>query len=235
MAALNPSQLLALWEHGARRHPLDRALLLFALAAPDTPPEALADAPLGTCNAALMRLRWETFGNRLPVWTDCPCCGERMAFELDPAQLPPMTPPPTSIEVAGQRFHCPASRHLAEIAGSTDADQAAYRLLVACAESAAALPGDEQALRGLGEAVETALEAADPWADLSLLFHCPGCGHTGEACFDIAGYLWEEIDCQARQLLDEVHLLAQAYGWSEPEILALSDARRAAYLTRVDL
>jgi hypothetical protein len=34
-------------------------------------------------------------------------------------------------------------------------------------------------------------------------------------------------------LLTEVHRLAQAYGWREAEILALSEARRHAYLELV--
>jgi rubredoxin len=83
------------------------------------------------------------------------------------------------------------------------------------------------------EQIEGALESADPWADLSLAFQCPACGRDGEAGFDVASYLWEEVDVSARQLLNEVHLLAQAYGWSEAEILALSPARRSAYLARV--
>jgi hypothetical protein len=33
--------------------------------------------------------------------------------------------------------------------------------------------------------------------------------------------------------LHEVDLLARAYGWTEPEVLALSEARRAAYLRLV--
>ncbi|MCY1273846.1 hypothetical protein D9M68_331020 [compost metagenome] len=233
MTALTSAQLLALWEHGARRHPLDRALLLFAVAAPDSPPETLADAPLGACNAALMRLRWETFGTRLPLWLDCPCCGERLEFELEPAQLPPMVAPPSAVEVAGLRFRCPASRDLAAVANLADTERAARRLLLACAERAEALPVDEQVLGELAEAVEAALESADPWADLALAFRCPACGADGEASLDVAGYLWEEVDGSARQLLDEIHLLAQAYGWSEAQILALGDVRRGAYLARV--
>ena len=37
-------------------------------------------------------------------------------------------------------------------------------------------------------------------------------------------------DARARRLLREVDVLARAYGWTEPEVLALDDARRAAYL-----
>lgn len=233
MSAPDNSQLLALWEHGERRHPLDRALLLYAFAAPGTPSQALADAPLGTCNAALMRWRQAVFGTRLSVWAACPACGERMEFELDSTQLPPMSPAPAAVEVAGQRFRCPSSRDLAQIAGYTDVNQAANRLLQACAESDLRLPSDELALGHLREAVEDAIETADPWADLSVLFQCPACEHRGEACFDVARYVWEDIDARARHLLNDVHLLAQAYGWSEPQILALSDTRRAAYLAWV--
>ncbi|MDB5979784.1 MAG: hypothetical protein JWQ69_799 [Pseudomonas sp.] len=238
MIAPSSSQLLTLWEQGERRHPLDRGLLLYGFAAAETPLQDLADAPLGQCNAALMRLRQAMFGNRLSLWADCPGCGQRMEFELDSAQLPPMTAAPEWFEVhvqgQRQRFRCPSSRDLAKIAHNTDLDQAADQLLQACAGPDVTLPTDPDIRRSLREAVENALEAADPWADLSLLFQCPACNYSGDACFDIGQVLWENFDARARHILNEVHLLAQAYGWSEPQILALSDARRAAYLARVN-
>jgi hypothetical protein len=163
-----------------------------------------------------------------------------MEFELDSAQLPPMTEAPATewidIDIHGQhqRFRCPTSRDLAQIARSTDLDQAADQLLQACAGSDVTLPKDPETRRRLREAVEDALEAADPWADLSLLFQCPVCEFSGDACLDIGQVLWENLDARARQLFNDVHRLAQAYGWSEQQILALSDARRAAYLARVN-
>lgn len=226
MSPLSAERLLAIWEHGATRHPLDRALLLYAQARPDLAPGQLADRPLGERNAALMRLRWSSFGPRLMLWLDCPSCGERMEFELMAEQLPAMLPPPESVAVGGQHYRCPTSRDLAQIAGGADVDTAARQLLQACG----ARPGMASALYA---EVERAIEAADPWADLAMEFRCPSCTHVGEASLDIAAYLWEEIDCKARRLLDDIHLLAQAYGWSEPEILALSDSRRSAYLARV--
>jgi rubredoxin len=226
MLPLTSAQLLALWEHGSTRHPLDRALLLFAQAVPELPAEHLADRPLGECHAALMRLRWHSFGSRMLLWLDCPACGERMEFELLPEQLPAMQTPPESVEVAGQRYRCPTSRDLARVVGMTDSEQAAQQLLMDCAEDGAAA-GEHR------EQIEAAIEQADPWADLSLSFQCPACGCEDAASFDVAGYLWEEVDVSARQLLNEVHLLAQAYGWSEAQILALSATRRGAYLARV--
>lgn len=235
MMALSPKRLLWAWEHGRRRHPIDRAVLLHALAAPDLPPERLADEPLGRRNAALFALRCAAFGNRLDAWLDCPACGERLEFALEASQLPPTSSaaPTEPLEVAGHRLTRPTSRHLACLVHLDDERQAAVQLLRDCLASDAPLPEDDATLTDLLEAAEAVLETQDPWAELSLAFGCPACGHRDTANVDIADYLWEEIDGRARELLDDIHLLARAYGWSEPQILALSDTRRAAYLERV--
>lgn len=234
MPALTPEHLLTVWEQSARRHPIDRALLLFAIAAPHTPRDTLADQPLGVRNAALMALRRDNFGARLDAWTDCAACGERLEFVLDSAQLPSApSDAQLPLEVGGHRFQRPTSRNLAWLAGATDADAAARQLLHDCAESASDLPHDPDALRELLDAVDIAMDAADPWADLTVGIRCPACGHEDEAVLDIGAYLWDEIDRHARCLLDDIHTLALAYGWTESEILALSETRRAAYLDRV--
>ena len=61
---------------------------------------------------------------------------------------------------------------------------------------------------------------------------CIACGETWTDRLDVVGYVWEEITERARRLLDDVHGLAAHYGWSEREILAMSGARRDAYLRR---
>ncbi|MGW0209347.1 hypothetical protein ACWDZ8_27315, partial [Streptomyces sp. NPDC003233] len=78
--------------------------------------------------------------------------------------------------------------------------------------------------------VAQAAAAADPAADIRLNLACPACGHAASAELDIASYLWAELDAWARGTLQDVHLLAGHYGWSESEILALSPLRRRYYL-----
>ena len=41
-----------------------------------------------------------------------------------------------------------------------------------------------------------------------------------------ARFLLRRLDGQAGQLLREVHVLARAYGWREPDVLALTPRRR---------
>lgn len=235
MVAITPQRLLSVWEQGLQRHPIDRALLLLSLARPEAPAEQLADLPLGARNAALMALQRTCFSARMPAWLDCPACGERMEFELDAAQLPPTdTATVDSVEVDGHRFACPTSRHLARLAQADgDAPAAAQQLLRDCAQHADALPREPAALAQLLRHTEAAIEAADPWVNIALEVRCPACDRSELADFDIADYLWRQVEQCARQLFGDIHALAQAYGWTEPDILALSDVRRAAYLARV--
>ena len=67
-------------------------------------------------------------------------------------------------------------------------------------------------------------------ADLRIGLHCPVCSHDWVVVFDIASFLWKEIDDWAGRMLRDVSDLAAAYGWSEAEILDISPVRRQLYL-----
>ena len=72
---------------------------------------------------------------------------------------------------------------------------------------------------------------ADPLAEVLVDVACPACearvrrrprrrrASSGRSC-----------DARAQRLLREVDALARAYGWTEAEVLALDERRRAAYL-----
>ena len=62
-----------------------------------------------------------------------------------------------------------------------------------------------------------------------MLFRSGDCGHGWFTSLDMGWVLWAQISERARALLLDVHDLARGYGWSEPQILALSPWRRAAY------
>lgn len=228
---LSPSILLDIWDAGARRHPIDRALLLLSVAG-EAAPEVLADLPVGDVNRALMGMRRARFGDRLEVWADCAACGERMSLELTAGDLPD-APEAKDVEVAGHRFRRPTSRDLAAlVAGAADVPAAARALCRSCAAAPEALP-DGAALDAMIPEIEAALDAADPWADLTMVALCPSCGNEDAVTLDVPGILWDEIAAAAHRLLDEVHTLAAAYGWAERDILGMSEARRAAYIARV--
>ncbi|HEU0300953.1 MAG TPA: hypothetical protein VFR37_15935 [Longimicrobium sp.] len=227
-------RLLELWEHARGLHPLDRALTLAGAALPAAPPGALADLSVGERDAALLALFCAAFGPRLRGYADCPRCGERLEFDLDGrgllVQQPPAQPAPRTVLLAsGAAFRLPTSRDLAAVLDAPDPDAAARRLAALCR-----VEGEEAAPADLDDGVLAELEArlaeADPQADVELAFDCGGCGRPWRAPFDAAAWVWEEVEARATRLLGEVHVLARAYGWAERDILALGDARRAAYL-----
>ena len=234
MQALTDRQLLDLCGRGRERHSVDRALLLLAAALPEEPAERLADLSIADRDSALFALRRVTFGQRLASYVDCAGCGERLEFELDPAALLGAgTPAPAAgvLQVGEWRFRIPTSRDLARIADATQESDAARRLAALCCI-------DRANESELSDAVIADLEAAFARADLSgniqLSLDCPVCGRSWEEAFDIGEYLWEEVEKSAKRLLTQVHALASANGWSEPEILSLGAARRAMYLELVD-
>jgi hypothetical protein len=165
----------------------------------------------------------------LPGWATCEQCGEKLEFEVDALAL--LEPNPTEVdarvEVAGHAFRLPTSRDLALIARENDSHDAVARLLEACRlddDGELGLTGDE--VDELGER----FALADPLAETRLTLSCPECGAEWEETLDLTAFAWAEVESRAKRLLFEVHQLASAYGWSETDVLAVSEPRRAFYL-----
>ncbi|MGG2458234.1 hypothetical protein ACO0M4_00110 [Streptomyces sp. RGM 3693] len=246
MTVTGPAELLATWEAGLAEQGAARALLLHRAARPEAAPDALLAVPLGERAADLFALRRALFGDRLEVTLACtvPACGAAMEFELDAGEFAATRPRPPEggLRVTeGEwtlRFRLPAAADLAAVAAARPTDGTdARRLLAARCALAAQRAGREATGEEVAQLPDPVLkrfaeaaEAADPGAELTLEIACPECGAATPAELDIAAYLWTELDAWARDLLLDVHLLASAYGWSEPEILALSPLRRRYYL-----
>jgi hypothetical protein len=215
------------WEQGSSLHPVDRGLLALHAALPETYDD-LADWPLGRCNQELIELRSACFGPRMEAWTACPRCAEKLEFPMDARALAaPCAPVGASIDVNGQSFRLPTSRDIARAARETDPNMAAVCLMAACRLEEGEPPAwSEQDIEEVGQQ----MALADPMAEIRLTLDCPACDHHWDETFDMTAFLWTEIAARARRLLRDIHTLASAYGWSQSEIVSLSDARRVAYL-----
>jgi hypothetical protein len=240
-------ELLDTWEAGLPASDADRTLLLHALARPSLDASRLLSMPVGSRDADLLTLRALLFGEPAQVRLRCAGCAEELEFALDIRQLltrdgsaegtgEPAEDADEPIEVTlGEwtvRFRLPTPADLLAVGQSAPAE-ARSLLLERCVVTvtrdaqptgAADLPAEVQ------EKLAEAMAQADPDADLQLDAPCPACGHHTNAVVDAASFLWAELDAWARGILLEVHLLASTYGWTEPEVLALSPRRRRHYL-----
>lgn len=231
-AALTAADWLAAWEAGRALPALIQPCRLLAPLLAGGMAEALA-LPLGQRDRLLLQLHTSLFGRALPTTGRCPQCHEVLELQLDgPSLLVAATRMPPAVAIDGQR-------HPLRLPSSSDLQALAQQQLTLAEGrhwlAARCLTGDSPPL--LDEmavaAIAAAVAEADPQATIELALACPACGHGWPELFDIGSYLWSRLCHWAERLLDEVHLLASRYGWSEAQILALSPARRAHYLQRV--
>jgi hypothetical protein len=234
---LHAAALLAAWEEGQREGPVERALTLLAQALPETPREVLAELTIGERDALLLALRMGTFGPAAACVVRCPRCDETLELELALADfaLPPPEETESVLRFEGLRLGVRAatSQDLLAVRRAGDAAALAAALLERCARvlegSEGAAPGAPVPARA-AEAVAAEMARLDPQAELRLDLSCAACSTDFSTVFDVVAYLWQEVETEAQRLLLEVDLLARTYGWAEQAILALTPARRRAYL-----
>jgi hypothetical protein len=233
---------MTVWECGLSQSGARRLLTLLATAYPEVPEEQLLKLPIGQRDALVLKLREALFGSQLTSLANCPFCSERLELVLDVADIR-VTPDSRAqetlaLQVQGvdMEFRLPDSQDLMLIETVSAVDEARRLLFERCLLSAfrdgLAFAVDMLSDEVLDK-VEAAMSEADPQADVQLDLYCPACRHNWLATFDIASFLWSEINAWAQRVLNEVHLLAKAYAWREADILAMSPTRRRLYLERV--
>jgi len=231
------SAMFAAWERGLDEDPVDRGLTLLALACPEAAGEDLAALDIGERDRRLLTLRAAMFGPRLSGLIDCAECGETLELDIAAADLRAAAKPEDgrlAVSVAGYdlALRLPDSRDLAVCAAADLAAAEAIllrRCVVAASRGGLSVAADDLPATAV-EAVARRLSEADPQTDLRLALACAGCGHQWRVPFDIVPFLWTELDAWANRALQEVHILAAAYGWSERDILRLGPGRRRRYL-----
>jgi hypothetical protein len=244
LAALSAQAVLHAWEQAQGVRPHQRALALLQLAWPDVAPQRWGALPLGARDGRLFTLFETLFGSALETLVDCPACGEALELSLrtsdlrpHPADIEDDTPRPLHCEGYELAYRLPGSDDLIALQPlAGDADAAVQRLIDRCVVQA------HQAGRPVAatdlpptviERLQQDMAERDPGADIRIALTCPACGHAFSRRFDIGDYLWQELEDWADHTLAEVHALASAYGWSEPQVLSLSAARRQRYIAMV--
>ncbi len=239
MRSISAEALLDLCDRGAHARHAGRALLLLCAAGVER--VDAGSMPIGARNRRLIALRERLFGSALASTTPCPECREHVELLVSVSDLmtaaPAIAGGPEFAIVAGEhdvRFRVPCTDDFLRLSG--DVDRARAELLRRCVVTIDGSQNEDvvaSALTAVASAVASAVEEADPGAVIALELSCPSCAHVWTAFFDIVSFLWHELDQWSRRVLDDVHRLARGYGWSESEILGLSDARRQAYLERL--
>jgi hypothetical protein len=238
MRDLFVGRILAGWDRAHGLPASEQACALLAAAFAQTPEQELAKLPLGDRDRRLLELRAILFGEHMAGLARCTNCHERLELDFAVSDIYVKRPDHADdlrIEAAGfiVDMRLPRGSDLAALADSEDAGSARRLLFERCVIKASSA-GAPVAVADLPEPVVAAaaerMAEQDPQANIELNVECPSCGHASQAVFDIASFLWHEVEASALRILRDVHELALAYGWPEAEILSLSPARRQLYL-----
>lgn len=233
--------LLDLWERARALAPVARRALLGEWALDALGAASATDCPLGLLQRATLALRQAVFGFDCTAVCECPRCASTLELSFSTAEFSAplasaapasgtlrMESPPLEID-----WRLPTAHDALAIAAAPDDTAAAGVALAACVCAARGPHGaiaPEDLPAEAVSALAAALAAADPDTARRFVLVCPDCGYEWQRAFDVAEFFWSELETWARRQLREVHVLARAYGWSESTILALSPARRRAYL-----
>jgi hypothetical protein len=228
MRGLRNTELLEIWERGRDKPPVVRALSLLSAACPEDVPESFRALSIGRRDALLMELREALFGENAEALLSCPRCGHQLELNFSTADLRlDLAADPgqdVTIEARGEmvRVRVPSSE---DLLGAGTREQ----LLRRCVQNADIdrLPAE------ILDVIEEKIAESDPLAEICMQISCLDCNHEWREIFDIVSFLWAEIEAWVGRIVNEVHILASAYGWREQDILALSPMRRQLYLGMV--
>ena len=238
LSGCDATTLLSLWEGGVSQPDIDRGdRLLRALDLDQSRPRTL-----GERTVRLLDLHARLFGSQADLLSHCPACGADAQFAVDCAELAsqmepadPVGPHHLAVDEIEIAFRLPTC---ADVAAASTSDEDAFvrrlleRCVLSCSRHGERVEPDAWP-DGIVDALSNRIESLDPGASVSFALRCPACGAQWRAPLDCAQLVWQKVQAAAERLLLDIDALARAYGWREPDVLALSPVRRAAYVQMI--
>jgi hypothetical protein len=191
---------------------------------------------VGDRDYLVLHLRRLSLGDAVQAVATCPACNEKLDVDFNIADIPIKERPATAgtyiVVVAGRgragrrvRFRPPtgADQEALDESGAADPVEVLLRRCL-MDDDASRLSATDRV------AVIDEIEARSPEIDLELDLLCPACETSFVLPFDTTSFFVSELRRNGRRLLEQVHLLALHYHWTESDILDLTSARRRRYL-----
>ena len=159
----------------------------------------------------------------------CRQCSEKSEFTVDVNDIIYEAPEVTTGHLPNGTvfFRQPNNMDLAAVAESHDIEDARLRLARRCITE----PSDPRSVsKDRIIEIGDAIREQDPQVEMYFNVVCAFCEGSNSVLFDVVTFVWGEVTRFAQRVLDEVHVLARAYGWGEQEILNMTPQRRNYYL-----
>jgi len=185
------------------------------------------------------------YGGRVDSSTICTACGELFDLHFDLTDLIDTLLSSTETELiqtqpdrsyllpGGIRFRLPTAEDEMAAIGMSQED-AEKLLLQRCMRSPETW-GTVKDVEGLLANIQSAMAAVAPVVATELDAKCPECSHIQEVHFDLQHFLLQALCNDHDQLMQDLHILASAYGWGLNEILGLARSQRKTLVAKVEM
>ncbi len=190
---------------------------------------------LGERNRRLLRLHRALVDAPLEAHIKCASCGVDNEFTVPTDSIlgaPPANPEShVSIRSRGRSltFRLPLMGDIEATSGASTSAEVRRAVLERCR-----IAGDLGALTDdAAEQLGREFEARDPAATVVINISCASCRTTIAASIDLASFVVADLDRVIESLYRDIDLIATAYGWDEPTILALPASRRRRYVDMI--
>lgn len=232
MAPESAAQLIRLW-NPAGRAPAHRRLaaLLSALDGAD----ARRDDTLGARNRRLLTLHQALVGTPLEARVQCAHCGLDNEFTIpaDDILALPLPADDARVQIRSDRqtlsFRLPRMTDIEAAGDASSVAQVRQTVLDRCR-----VDGDANAMtEAEADHLAREFETLDPAANVAVTISCANCGRAMTASVDLASFIVREVDQLVQGFYRDVDVIASAYGWDEPTILALPAERRRRYVKMI--
>ena len=227
---LTSRQIVYLAQVCSGLHILDAELTILRTAFPELSPERMLEWTIGEKTRALLITRANTFGHEIDGQFSCTQCHEQLSVSMNISALLSVAQPKEQrfdLLIEDESIPCrlPTVKHLIHSIKSDDMMEIA-KLCVAQSDSA-------QLDKSILPALIHEFETRDPLIKTSIKSDCLGCQHTDRYQFSIGHYFLQEMMIFSQRITMDVHTLARFYGWSESEILNMSQYRRNTYIEMI--
>lgn len=244
MNVLSAEQLLLVWEQAHNYSLLQKTLLLLNLVTPESEKRDVELLSIGQRDTHLLKLRNYLFGSTLHNTTNCPNCKSKLEWDMNLGDLiiqetdkhEYLRVHSLNMDDFQIKFRLPNSKDIIQFLSENGDKTKPYSFLRYCILEIVSVKSNKK-IQSVPENIINALieriSELDPAADIRINISCPSCGYKWEAIFDIMSYLWSEIDNWAHKTLQEVYILASAFGWPEKDILNMDAKRRQTYIEMI--
>lgn len=241
---LKADLLLNLWEKGVSSPSYHRALLMLEAFLPGYSMDSLKKLSLGQTNGLLFEICKHISKEPIQSSDNCPSCREKVGYEVS---IDALTNQSMQAELDLKPFVFNFKDYIIEAqalfnedllrAQSCETGTEIRKMLInqcilQVKKGKKFIPINELPEQVI-QAVSKQITQKDYLSETTFNLSCHNCKNQWSFSFDIKEYLWDTIQLYTQSLLEAVHQLAFAYGWSEQAIIGLPTYKRNFYLQKV--